>query len=164
MVVCAGEGCGLPFPDADGEAVHFNGPADPAIKDHLDGGEWTTREDGSRLCYGCRRKEVDRPADGEMDNPLEGDVVHLERPCVLMCCDCCGDLLGGDEGVPHSESADGAESLADLHESDDRVMAVLDREVSELEGPVPDAEAACCLGAQSPGATASSPSARRSSW
>ncbi len=114
MLVCAGEGCGLPVPDEDGEAVHFDGPADPRIKGDLDGCQWTTREDGSRLCYGCRCKEVGRPADGKMDNPLEGDVVHLPQPCVLVSCDCCGDLLGGDEGVPHFASSDEARAaLAD---------------------------------------------------
>ncbi len=63
-----------------------------------------------------------------------------------------------------AESADAAESLADLHENDDRAMAVLDREVSKLEGPVPDAEAGMLPWGRSPGAAASSPSARRSSW
>ncbi len=51
------------------------------------------------------------------------------------------DVVCGYRTYVVAESADAAESLADLHESDDRAMAVLDRDVSELEGPVPDAEA-----------------------
>ena len=95
--------CGLPFLAEDGEALHFDGPADRAIKEHLDGGEWATREDGTRLCYCCRG-----PAEGRTDNPLQGAVVPVERPCVLICCDACGAALDAGWCVPHFESADHA--------------------------------------------------------
>lgn len=112
ILVCAGDGCGLPFPNPDGEPIHFDGPADPAIKDCLDGGGWATRDDGRRLCYGCRCLELGEPACAGVDNPVEGATVALPGPCFLIRCDGCGVHLGEDDGGEGAAHFDGAEQAA----------------------------------------------------